>query len=61
MRGKYKGMTKPECNCIFDLGIAYDKNLEYRWIQNIKEEVIQPITEKNPLADKETEEKEKAH
>ena len=58
--GKYKGMTKPECNCIFDLGIAYDKNLEYKDVQNIKEEVIQPITEKNPLGDKEAEEREKA-
>lgn len=28
---KYKSRTKPECNCEFDLGIKYDKQLDYTW------------------------------
>lgn len=28
---KYQAYTKPECNCLFEMGIPYDKNLEYSY------------------------------
>lgn len=28
--GIYKGKTKPECNCFFDIGMEYDKSIEYQ-------------------------------
>jgi hypothetical protein len=27
----YSGFTKPECNCLFEMGIPYDKSLEYSY------------------------------
>lgn len=41
--GEYAGMTKPECNCKLDLGIAYDPNLEYKDVANISERSISSL------------------
>lgn len=29
---KYCAYTKPECNCLFEIGIPYNKNLEYTYL-----------------------------
>lgn len=46
-RGKYTGMTKPEANCIFDLGISYDPSIEYADVFHLRERY--PIPESSLL------------